>query len=115
MEVYAVFDQLGAGNVSSADEALCLAGAKVKIENFPGKLHHKFAVLDVNGANPAVVLGSYNWTDSGGYDNDENTLIIYDTALAQAYYTEWLSMYAAIPNDRLCNVEKVYLPMVAKP
>ncbi len=31
VEVYIVWDQLGAGNVSSADEALCLAGAKVKI------------------------------------------------------------------------------------
>jgi hypothetical protein len=45
-----------------ADKTLCLAGAKIKIENFPGKLHHKFAVLvlDVNGSNPAVVIGSYN-------------------------------------------------------
>lgn len=31
VEVHAVFDQRGAGNVSSADEALCLAGARVKI------------------------------------------------------------------------------------
>lgn len=114
VEVFAVWDQLGAGNAYSADEDLCRAGARVKIENFPGKLHHKFAVLDVNGTNPAVVFGSYNWTDSGAYDNDENTLIVYDAALAQAYYAEWQRMYDAIPNDRLCHSQFVYLPMMLK-
>ncbi len=98
VQVFGVWDQLGAGNVSSADVPLCLAGAQIKVENFAGKVHHKFAVIDVNGSNPTVILGSYNWTDSGAYDNDENTLIIHDAALAQAYYAEWERMWSA-PNS----------------
>jgi hypothetical protein len=31
-----------------------------------------------------VILGSYNWTLAGVYDNDENTLIIHDRVLAEA-------------------------------
>ena len=52
VEVQGVWDQLGAANASSADEALCDAGARIKIENFAGKVHHKFAVIDVEGSDP---------------------------------------------------------------
>jgi hypothetical protein len=37
VEVYGVWDQLGAANVSSRDEMLCAAGARIGIENLPGK------------------------------------------------------------------------------
>ena len=47
------------------------------------------SVIDVEGSDLTVILGSYNWTDSGAYDNDENTLIIHDRDLARAYYAGW--------------------------
>lgn len=47
VQVNGVWDHLGAAIVSSTDMALCLAGAQLKIENFAGKVHHKFAVSDV--------------------------------------------------------------------
>jgi hypothetical protein len=37
VEVYGVWDQIGAANVSSQDEMLCAAGARIGIENLPGK------------------------------------------------------------------------------
>ena len=37
VEVYGVWDQLGAANVSSPDEMLCAAGARIGIEDLPGK------------------------------------------------------------------------------
>jgi phosphatidylserine/phosphatidylglycerophosphate/cardiolipin synthase-like enzyme len=74
----------------------------VKVEIFGGKVHHKFAVIDVNGANPVVVTGSYNWTAAGEEQNDENTLIIYDPAVAQAYYQEYLKLYQALPAETVC-------------
>ncbi len=43
--VSGVWDQLGESNGSSDDEALCAAGAQIKIEDFSGKVHHKFAVI----------------------------------------------------------------------
>ena len=102
VEVYGVWDLLGASSTSSADERLCAAGAQIKTENFSGKVHHKFAVLDVEGTDPVVVLGSYNWTDQGAYDNDENTLIIHDRELAQAYYAEWQRLWSALGDETLC-------------
>lgn len=51
------------------------------------------AIIDVEGSDPIVILGSYNWTDIGAYQNDENTLIIHDQDLAQAYYAEWLRLW----------------------
>lgn len=114
VEVAGMFDQLGEANGSSADEALCAAGARVGVENFAGKLHDKFAVIDVNGSDPTVILGSYNWTGSGAYSNDENTLIIHDAALAQAYYAEWQRLWASIDLEDVCNPDSVYLPLVVR-
>ena len=61
-----------------------VAGVPLKVEIFGGKVHDKFAVIDVNGADPVVITGSYNWTASGADDNDENTLIIHNPQVAQA-------------------------------
>jgi phosphatidylserine/phosphatidylglycerophosphate/cardiolipin synthase-like enzyme len=108
VKVYGVWDQLGTASPSSADDALAAAGAEIKIENFAGKVHHKFAVIDVEGSDPKVILGSYNWTDAGAYDNDENTLIIHDRELAQAYYDEWERLQSEL--GAFYN----YLPLVMK-
>ena len=91
-----MWDHLGGANVSSQDERLCAAGARIGIEDLPGKVHHKFAVIDVEGSDPTVILGSYNWTNSGAYDNDENTLIIHDRELAQVYYAEWERLWETV-------------------
>jgi phosphatidylserine/phosphatidylglycerophosphate/cardiolipin synthase-like enzyme len=99
VEVFGVWDRLGAANAFSADEELCDAGAQVKIEDFAGKVHHKFAVIDVEGQDPTVILGSYNWTGSGSYDNDENTLIIHDRLLARRYLDEWNRLWDAIEEE----------------
>ncbi|MCB0014157.1 MAG: hypothetical protein KDE34_19730, partial [Anaerolineales bacterium] len=115
VEVWGLFDQLGAGNASSADEPLCAAGARIGIESSAGKLHHKFAVIDVFGADPVVILGSYNWTDSGAYDNDENTLIIHDAQLAQAYYAEWQRQWSNVLPEDICNARSIYLPIITRP
>ncbi len=113
-EVYGVWDQLGAANTYSADEALCVAGARIKVEDFAGKVHHKFAVIDVEGSDPTVILGSYNWTSSGAYDNDENTLIIHDRDLAQAYHAEWQRLWSALGTETICERFLTYLPLTLK-
>ncbi|MCC6607936.1 MAG: lamin tail domain-containing protein [Anaerolineae bacterium] len=110
--VNGLFDQLGeAGNGSDAD-ALCAAGGHIGVEDFAGKLHHKFAIIDAYGSDPTVILGSYNWTDSGAYQNDENTLIVHSAALAQEYLAEWQQLWQAIDLDQICNPPTVYLPFV---
>jgi len=71
-------------------------------------------VIDVEGDDPVVIIGSYNWTESGAYDNDENTLILHDRDLARAYLAEWQRLWAAVPPDRICNAQRVYLPLVVR-
>ena len=51
-------------------------------------LHHKFAVLDADTDNAAVITGSHNWTASAESINDENTLIFYDKKIAGLYKQE---------------------------
>jgi phosphatidylserine/phosphatidylglycerophosphate/cardiolipin synthase-like enzyme len=103
VQVHGICDQLGAAHPSSACDDLHQGGAHITVEDFPGKLHHKFAVIDVEGSDPVVILGSYNWTDGGAYDNDENTLIVHDRELARAYYSEW---------QRLALLFSAHLPLV---
>jgi len=101
--VSGVWDAVGARRAASEDDLLCAAGVPLKVEIFGGKVHDKFAVIDVFGDDPIVILGSYNWTDAGAYDNDENTLIVHSAELAQAYYQEYLTLYNALPEDAICS------------
>lgn len=102
LDVSGVWDAVGAGNAYSEDEKLCAAGVPLKVEIFGGKVHDKFAVIDVNGTDPVVITGSYNWTASGAEQNDENTLIIHNPQVAQAYYKEYLRLYNALPPATVC-------------
>jgi hypothetical protein len=103
LDVSGVWDAVGAANQYSEDERLCAAGVPLKVENFGGKVHHKFAVVDACGTNPVLIVGSYNWTAAGAFDNDENTLIIRSAPIAAAYYTETLRLYEALPDAAICS------------
>jgi phosphatidylserine/phosphatidylglycerophosphate/cardiolipin synthase-like enzyme len=107
-----VWDKLGAGNVASDDEALCQAGIPIKIEEFGGKVHNKFMVIDVERSSPRVVTGSMNWTGSGADANDENTVIIHDGITAQAYLAEFQELFDVLDLTTLCT--KTFLPLVLR-
>jgi phosphatidylserine/phosphatidylglycerophosphate/cardiolipin synthase-like enzyme len=61
-----------------------------------------------------ALKGTYNWTDSGAYDNDENTLVIHDANLALAYYAEWQTLWNAIDAEDKCNPFSIYMPVTIK-
>ena len=94
---------VGAASPYALNTRLCAANIPIKIENFGGKVNHKLAVIDVNGPDPRVITGSYNWTASGTDANDENTLIIHDAALAQQYYQAYRQMYDALSAGTICG------------
>lgn len=50
--------------------------------------HHKYAVVDANGAKPLLVTGTHNWTASANSMHDENTLFIYNEDIAKLYVEE---------------------------
>ena len=63
--------------------------------NQPGIFHHKYLIVDPNypSSDPLVLTGSYNWTNSGAFRNDENYLIIHSDTIANLYYQEWYKRY----------------------
>ncbi len=58
--------------------------------------HHKYAVIDPNDAcsDPMVITGSHNWSSAAETVNDENTLIVHDSTIANLYYQEFAQRYA---------------------
>jgi phosphatidylserine/phosphatidylglycerophosphate/cardiolipin synthase-like enzyme len=117
VRIRGIFDELGAGNASSDDMALCEAGVPVAIEQTKGKLHNKLMVIDALGANPRVITGSLNWTAAGDQRNSENVVVVHDGATAQAYtgaFEQWW-------NDSLylsCGIaagHTLHLPLVVRP
>jgi len=71
-------------------------------------VHHKFAVIDMNGTNLVVIMGSnnHNWMVEEE-QNYENTLIIRDAVVVQAYYREYLKLYQALPPETICSNHSV--------
>lgn len=115
VEVRGVWDRLGASNAYSQDEALCQAGIPIKIEDFGGKMHNKYLVIDVQGAAPKVITGSMNWTNAGDRANDENTVILHNPATAQAFQADFQQLYDALGPWTLCpgmEMITIYLPVV---
>lgn len=113
--VYGVWDAVGAANFYSDDEALCEAGAQITIENFAGKVHHKFMVIDPQENDATLITGSMNWSRAGDESNDENTLIIHDVDLAEAYLTEYQTQFNALPLHLMCNPNVIYVPTIMTP
>jgi phosphatidylserine/phosphatidylglycerophosphate/cardiolipin synthase-like enzyme len=60
----------------------------------PELLHHKYIIVDSDCSQPSIVItGSQNWSNSGDWYNDENTLIIYNNSLANQYLQEFVERY----------------------
>jgi phosphatidylserine/phosphatidylglycerophosphate/cardiolipin synthase-like enzyme len=69
-------------------------GVEILLDGHPEKMHHKVMVIDQR----IVLIGSYNLTRSAEKFNDENTLIIFNQELAQAYLNELERIYQAAEN-----------------
>jgi len=75
------------------------SGGLVAVHHQSGNFHHKYAIIDedLSEKTPVVVTGSHNWTYSAETINDENTLIIHDSRIAnifrQEYEARWKEVY----------------------
>lgn len=70
-------------------------GNKLRVYEKAGIFHHKYAIVDaqVYNSDPQVITGSHNWSSSAENNNDENTLIIHDSTVANMFYQEWIKRY----------------------
>ncbi|AYQ41621.1 phospholipase [Burkholderia aenigmatica] len=77
-------------------------GFEPELRLFPGEpapafppvvIHHKFIVIDAEGAHPVVYTGSANMSRNSEQFNDENLLEIRDPRIAAIYLAEFLRLY----------------------
>lgn len=61
--------------------ALRSAGVPVVVDRTEAHMHHKFAILDCTW----LLNGSYNWTRSACYHNEENLVVSGETALVRQF------------------------------
>jgi len=84
----------GAESEYSVHRDLRNAGISVKVENWGGKEHFKALCVD----DKIVVLGSQNWTGSGNWSNDENTLYIENEYLGNLFEQDFEKAWDSIPD-----------------
>ncbi|MCB9133868.1 MAG: phospholipase [Anaerolineales bacterium] len=82
--VQGVFDESQLDNPGGEFARMLTEGLDVRLDANPDKLHHKLIVID----GKIVITGSYNFSASAETRNDENVVIIFDEAVAQAYLQE---------------------------
>lgn len=97
VDVRLIVDATSAGSKYSSVKYLRDNNIKVKAENRAGKMHMKSIIID----DKYVVIGSMNFTKSGEVYNDENVLIIENTALAKAFKAKFLHFWQEIPDKWL--------------
>jgi phosphatidylserine/phosphatidylglycerophosphate/cardiolipin synthase-like enzyme len=103
VDVRMVLDAGGAENRYSRHKQLCDAGVPVKIENWGGKQHGKWAVADAALPERArVIVGSFNWTAAANQQNDENTLLISSAAVAEQFAAEFERQWSDLPDALVC-------------
>jgi phosphatidylserine/phosphatidylglycerophosphate/cardiolipin synthase-like enzyme len=104
VRVRTILDAEGASNRSSQHGRLCAAGTALKVEDWGGKAHAKWAVADAaDRESAAVVFGSMNWTRAGDAVNDENTLYVKDSELAARFSAEFEREWADLAHLPECT------------
>lgn len=88
------YDQYGEPILNTLKASL---GEDVRLHGESGLLHHKYMIVDqgFSDSDPLVLTGSHNWSSSAQLRNDENTLIIHDQGVANAYYQEFAPRFSA--------------------
>ena len=85
---------------TGAEEYVNLVAAGVDVLDhaaIPGQMHHKYAIIDANDptADPLVLTGSHNWSNSAENINDENTVVVHDANIANQYFQEFTAIVDA--------------------
>ena len=90
-----IYDQTDSGDSTAVN--ICEDAMGDQFFNFSGSnlLHHKYLIVDPNckQSDPLVWTGSHNWSTSANSRNDENTVVVHDSTVANLYYQEFNQRY----------------------
>ncbi len=116
VKVRGIFDRMLYRSTGPYGEFSHLTEVGIPVKIFPGrgKFHHKVFVVDPDGENPIVVLGSENASTNGNKANDENVLVIHSKAIAQMFKKEFDSIFGKF-SDAAAFMQIADLPFALEP
>ena len=97
VDVKIIADSLNASNRSSKQKIIRDSGILLKTENYAGKMHAKSIIAD----DKYLIIGSMNFSNTANTKNDENLIVINNTAAAKFYKTFFLYQWDRIPDKWL--------------
>jgi len=89
LDIKGIFDSQQSSSKFSQFKRISEFGVNVKTDRNRNKMHHKVFIID----NQTVVTGSFNPTLSADTKNDENLLIVHNKEIANAFLTEFESLW----------------------
>jgi phosphatidylserine/phosphatidylglycerophosphate/cardiolipin synthase-like enzyme len=107
LKVEGVFDHLLYRSTGPTAEFCKLTNAGISVSvvrPHKGIQHNKVFIVDPHTDHGIVVTGSLNISDSGGDKNDENTIIIHDSATAMKYYNRYKEIQTDFSDDVVAEV-----------
>lgn len=83
-----------------------LPSSRLFLNNQNNIMHHKYAIVDQSDpqSDPLVITGSHNWSNAANQRNDENTVIIYDEAMANYFFQDWVKIFRANGGSDISNL-----------
>lgn len=103
VETKGIFETRGSETKYSELPHLYCAGVPVRQDGNPGTFHHKAIVIDAQ----TVITGSFNFSKNANQNNDENVLIVTNSAIAAKYLEEfdrrWAEAKDPDPADMNCK------------
>jgi len=90
-----IYDQTDAADPTAIDVLEGALGDRFFSYTGSNLLHHKYLIIDANctQSDPLVWTGSHNWSSSANSRNDENTIVVHDSTIANIYYQEFMQRY----------------------
>lgn len=82
---------------------LCSNGIDLKISYPYFENHSKYIAVDPNSDDPKTITGSYNWTGTSEFINDENIIIFEEARLVDQYYDYYSGTYESLPEEGICR------------
>jgi phosphatidylserine/phosphatidylglycerophosphate/cardiolipin synthase-like enzyme len=89
VEIKIVFDEEQAHGQGSEYSNLKAAGVDVRMDTGSGLMHDKVAIID----NQIIITGSFNWSQAGNQENNENLIVIDSSSWAAAYEQQFAEIW----------------------
>jgi phosphatidylserine/phosphatidylglycerophosphate/cardiolipin synthase-like enzyme len=82
-------------NIGTEYDRLHNAELDIRLDGNNRNMHHKTIIID----DRIVILGSYNFSRNAEIRNDENTLIIFNSEIAELYTSEFQRIFSKASMD----------------